>query len=73
MTARPLTPARFRPSLAGYRRRPAPLRDRLDSESQLPASEPADSPIPKYVPLNTHVPGTIALAFFTHVSRRLGR
>ena len=23
-------------------------------------------PVPKYVPLNPHVPGTIALAFFTH-------
>jgi hypothetical protein len=23
-------------------------------------------PVPKYAPLNPHVPGTIALVFFTH-------
>jgi hypothetical protein len=27
-------------------------------------------PVPKYVPMNTHVPGTIALSFFTHRIRR---
>jgi hypothetical protein len=66
MSAPRVTPARSRPSLAGARRRLVSLKDRLDSERQVSAVEPAVRPIPKYVPLNPHVPGTIALAFFTH-------
>jgi hypothetical protein len=67
-TGAPRVTARLpRPVVPGRRRRLAPLKDRLDSGDALSLFEPAERiPIPKYVPLNTHVPGTIALAFFTH-------
>jgi hypothetical protein len=56
----------------GTRRRLSSVRDWDDPNSFRSRDDPSDDappaviPVPKYVPMNAHIPGTIALAFFTH-------
>jgi hypothetical protein len=43
-----------------------PLKDRLDDQAFGGRQRLTRIPIPRHVPMNTFVPGTIALSFFTH-------
>jgi excisionase family DNA binding protein len=66
--ARPVPVNAPGPKASGYgHRRRLSLKGQLDEERKAPVVE-ADVPlpIPKHVPWNRYVPGTIALSFFTH-------